>query len=148
MSEKLSLLSSPIVKLTIITFLFICIQGTSCSYGDRTISFQNCMHWCGVRNCTNTTRLADFEAKRPWYLTFLQWECWDECDHYCMWHVVKLFQFNGQEIPQFHGKVSIWFVNNVQGGYFVTFYGFFKLVEINLLWFTLIPFLILCRKFS
>ncbi|KAG8192357.1 hypothetical protein JTE90_029091 [Oedothorax gibbosus] len=62
------------------------------------------MHWCGVRNCSNSSRLADFEASRPWYLTFLQWECWDECDHFCMWHVVRLFEYNGQEIPQFHGK--------------------------------------------
>ncbi|KFM58156.1 Post-GPI attachment to proteins factor 3, partial [Stegodyphus mimosarum] len=62
------------------------------------------MHWCGIKNCTNATSLANFKANRPWYMTFLQWECWDECDYLCMWHAVKVFQTHGQKIPQFHGK--------------------------------------------
>lgn len=64
------------------------------------------MHWCGIKNCTNSSKLAQFESTRPWYLSFLQWECWDECDYFCMWHAVKVFQYHGEAIPQFHGKVS------------------------------------------
>lgn len=87
--------------------VFLCIyQVAFCSSGDRSNAFQNCMHWCGIKNCTNSSSLAKFEASRPWYLSFLRWECWDECDHFCMWHAVKVFQYHGETIPQFHGKVS------------------------------------------
>lgn len=93
-------------SITLITFaILLCsIQAAVCSYGDRSNTFQNCMHWCGIKNCTNSSRLAQFEATRPWYMTFLQWECWDECDYFCMWHAVKVFQYHGEAIPQFHGK--------------------------------------------
>lgn len=104
LTEHLKFRCSPQHKIFIFCLLFKLFQGAVCSYGDRSNTFQNCMHWCGVKNCSNSTHLADFEAKRPWYLSVLQWECWDECDHYCMWHVVKVFQYNGLAIPQFHGK--------------------------------------------
>lgn len=92
--------------LFIVAVFLYTVHVTLCSYGDRSSTFQNCMHWCGVKNCTNSTSLAEFEATRPWYLSVLQWECWDECDHFCMWHAVRIFQYHGEAIPQFHGKVS------------------------------------------
>ncbi|KAF8764627.1 Post-GPI attachment to proteins factor 3 like protein [Argiope bruennichi] len=104
MSEKFKFLYSTEKKIFILCLLFKFIQSGVCSYGDRSNAFQNCMHWCGIKNCSNSTQLADFETNRPWYMTVLQWECWDECDYYCMWHTVKVFQYNGQGIPQFHGK--------------------------------------------
>ncbi|XP_054707277.1 post-GPI attachment to proteins factor 3-like [Uloborus diversus] len=91
-------------KILILIALCWIIVPISCSYGDRSNLFQSCMHWCGIKNCSNTSSLAYFKATRPWYLTLLQWECWDECDYYCMWHAVKIFQHNGQVVPQFHGK--------------------------------------------
>lgn len=95
----------------LVVVVFFCIyQAVFCSSGDRSNAFQNCMHWCGIKNCTNSSKLAQFESTRPWYLSFLQWECWDECDYFCMWHAVKVFQYHGEAIPQFHGKVSLSYI--------------------------------------
>lgn len=95
----------------LLVVVFLCIyQSVLCSSGDRSNAFQNCMHWCGIKNCTNSSKLAQFELTRPWYLSFLQWECWDECDYFCMWHAVKVFQYHGESIPQFHGKVSSFYI--------------------------------------
>lgn len=91
----------------IVTVCLCIFQTAVCSLGDRSNAFQNCMHWCSIKNCSNSSNLAKFEASRPWYLSFLHWECWDECDHFCMWHAVKVFQYHGEAIPQFHGKVSV-----------------------------------------
>ncbi|XP_071034852.1 post-GPI attachment to proteins factor 3 isoform X2 [Parasteatoda tepidariorum] len=91
-------------RLFIVCLIVVFTQCADCSYGDRSPIYKKCLQWCSANNCSNSTRLAEFEAKRPWYLSFLQWECWDECEHFCMWHAVKLFQSSGQSVPQFHGK--------------------------------------------
>lgn len=105
MSANFGSLNAQFKKCTLpVAFLFLLAQSAGSSHGDRSEIYRRCVHWCGANNCSNSTTLAHFKQLQPWYLSVLQWECWDECEYTCMWRTVKVFQFSGQPVPQFHGK--------------------------------------------
>jgi len=86
--------------LPLVLGIFLFIENVSCSTGDRSVTFYNCLQKCLSVNCTDSSKIVD----APIYLKLLQWTCPDECKYTCMWPTVDWFVNAGIGVQQFYGK--------------------------------------------
>ncbi|CAO1303095.1 unnamed protein product [Diamesa hyperborea] len=79
----------------------------SCSAGDKSPYYHNCISICTKQNCKQN-HLFDVIKKKKLELTTLenlvQWNCRDECKYECMHKTTDAFEARNWNIPQFHGK--------------------------------------------
>ncbi|CAH0604462.1 unnamed protein product [Chrysodeixis includens] len=78
----------------------------SCSIGDRSSIYLNCLHRCVKENCTNDGENFKSKAAQKQDLSckLLRWSCDEECRYQCMWFTVQKFQAAGEGTPKFHGR--------------------------------------------
>ncbi|CAH0702081.1 unnamed protein product [Spodoptera exigua] len=88
--------------------LFLCERSSfvSCSIGDRSMIYRNCLNRFERENCTENGVLfkSNSQYKQDYWSKVLQWSCSDECRYQCMWITVDVFHNNGDDTPKFHGK--------------------------------------------
>ncbi|KAH9643424.1 hypothetical protein HF086_016713 [Spodoptera exigua] len=88
--------------------LFLCERSSfvSCSIGDRSMVYRNCLNRFERENCTENGVLfkSNSQYKQDYWSKVLQWSCSDECRYQCMWITVDVFHNNGDDTPKFHGK--------------------------------------------
>uniref|UniRef100_A0A0K0FKD3 Post-GPI attachment to proteins factor 3 n=1 Tax=Strongyloides venezuelensis TaxID=75913 RepID=A0A0K0FKD3_STRVS len=87
-----------LLSLIFINLPLICLT----SRGDNTLAYQAC-----IEKCYDQFLCPKIENAYKWATK----DCF-ECRYKCIWKVAKLFENEGQQIPQFHGKwpfASIYF---------------------------------------
>lgn len=98
------------MKLFIIVTIavFLCERSSlvSCSIGDRSMIYRDCLNRFVRENCTNNGVLfkSNAQYKQDFWSKVLQWSCTDECRYQCMWFTVDVFHKNGDDTPKFYGK--------------------------------------------
>ncbi|XP_017780018.1 PREDICTED: post-GPI attachment to proteins factor 3 [Nicrophorus vespilloides] len=84
--------------------VFLLLNSSDASTGDRSTHFRNCMRRCEFERCENGG--SDFAAReiQPVHLWLMQWTCTDECKYDCMWRTVDAYNKRNYKTPQFYGK--------------------------------------------
>ncbi|CAH6722044.1 protein Per1p [[Candida] jaroonii] len=73
------------------------------SPGDRNKRFKRCVRECDRSNCRGLVTTWHFQPYDP-YLSFLNWDCFQDCDYQCQQIITKERIQNNRKIVQFHGK--------------------------------------------
>ncbi|CAG9760549.1 unnamed protein product [Ceutorhynchus assimilis] len=84
--------------------LYISIEISGASVGDRSPYYQRCLEKCQLANCTEDGANFVGNFQQPTYLKLMAWSCEDECKYNCMWATVDSFHERKWKTPQFYGK--------------------------------------------